>query len=179
MQVKETTMVEMHEPDEDEKRVINITSNEGDFSNGMQGDSSGTHQLNRTREDKHNHAKKKVLVHKKMKKSNTRLRIEPVDSVEVIRKREFMPVLIGSGNSSKLLLVSPSRKRQFQNRQYSASVEVFGTPRSTRPTSSNYRPLWSASENRFPKKTNLGDRKKEVLRIAAENFKIVQRLQRV
>ena len=53
---------------------------------------------------------------------------------------------------------------------------MHGTPQSAR-NSSYSKHRWG--DNSFVKKTNLPDRKKEVLRIAAENYKIVQRLQRV
>ena len=93
----------------------------------------------------------------------------------MIRSKDFMPIMIGSGDSTKLLLVSPSKKSPFNNRKYSANIEVFGTPSSGRALSSGYGRARS-NEFSFPRKTNLPDRKKEVLRIAAENFKIVQRL---
>ena len=89
-----------------------------------------------------------------------------------------MPIMIGSGDSSKLLLVSPSKNHSFAKRKFSASLEVHGTPQSARIDGSGYGKV-TLFENSQVKKTNLNERKKEVLRIAAENFRLVQRLQRV
>ena len=54
--------------------------------------------------------RKKILVHKKAKNRIANLKIEPLESVDMIKKRDFMPIMIGSGDSTKLLLVSPSKK---------------------------------------------------------------------
>ena len=89
-----------------------------------------------------------------------------------------MPIMIGSGDNTKLLLVSPSKNNQFNKRKFSASLEVHGTPQSSRVSGSGYGKV-KIFENQPVRKTNLTQRKNEVLRIAAENFKLVRRLNRV
>ena len=79
-----------------------------------------------------------------------------------------------------------SKKHSFHIRMISASREVTGksvtnnfTPKSKGISFNYYGGAFGGfkmSESEFPRRTNLVDRKKSVLKIATENFKLVKRL---
>ena len=68
-------------------------------SHGIINSSGTTNGVKSTSGSLLDQGKRKILIHRKNKNKMAKLKIEPIDSVDLIKQRNFMPIMIGSGDS--------------------------------------------------------------------------------